>query len=66
LAVQSLKQIVPQLERSLNPAGVRALALRIRINTGVNIVDPAPNHVSDPASLAKVCAALQSMGHPVS
>lgn len=65
MAVQSIKQVVPQLERTLNPAAVRALSLRVRINTGVNIADPSPNHVSDPKSIAAVCAALNSMGYPI-
>jgi hypothetical protein len=60
-----MTDVVPALERSLAPAAIRALALRVRINTGVNITDPQSDHVKDPARIAAVCTALKSMGYAI-
>ncbi len=60
-----MSQVVPALQRKLPPAAIRALSLRVRLNTGVNITEPLPEHVSDPTRIAAVCAALKSMGYPI-
>ena len=64
-AITTMKDVVPALTRGLEPNAVRALALRVRITTGVNISTPQPEHVSDPAVLRKVCDALRAMGHAI-
>ena len=60
-----MKEVVPALERKLSQPAIRALALRVRINTGVNITDPQPEHIADQGRIAAVCASLQSMGYPI-
>jgi hypothetical protein len=60
-----MTDVVPALARDLEPNAIRALSLRLRITTGVNVSAPQPEHVSDPDAIRKVCDALRAMGYAI-
>jgi hypothetical protein len=64
-AITTLIDVVPGLPPSLEPTAVRALALRVRITTGININEPRADQLADPVAIRKVCDALRSMGYPI-
>jgi hypothetical protein len=63
--VVTMADVVPALARDLEPNAIRALSLRLRITTGVNVSAPQPEHLNDPAAIRKVCEALRAMGYAI-
>jgi hypothetical protein len=64
-SIVTMADVVPALADELEPNAVRALSLRLRITTGVNISAPQAEHVADPQAIQKVCDALRAMGHAI-
>ncbi|MBJ7331296.1 MAG: hypothetical protein JHC95_15490 [Solirubrobacteraceae bacterium] len=61
-----LPDIIAALQQDMGPAEVHALALRVRLNTGVDILGADAPASPDTETLERVMGALAAMGHDVS
>jgi hypothetical protein len=65
--MKSLIEVRQKLEKHLNNEGtLRTIAARIILKTGINILEPKPQHLNDNAAIKKVCENLKAMGLDVS
>jgi hypothetical protein len=61
--MKSLIEVRQALDKLLqNEATLRTVAARIILRTGINILEPKPQHIRDSAAINKVCDNLKAMG----
>ncbi len=64
--MKSLIEVRQALEDHLkNETTLRTIAARLILRTGVNLLEPAPHHLTDKAMIKKVCENLKAMGFDI-
>lgn len=64
--MKTLSEVRQALGRHLgNEATLQTIGARIILRTGINLLDPKPQHQQDAAAINKVCETLKAMGYDI-
>jgi hypothetical protein len=62
-SLKDLDEVATTLLSSVGQAVFGPVSTRVLLRTGVNLRSPRPDHVTDPAAVAKVVSTLADMGY---